>query len=526
MRHALHCLMDLVLLAAASVCHAQTPPENLDFERSQPGAGPPGWIVPTADYEVVITETNPAQGRWCAELASGEKQASPFGNLMRTIDAEPYRGKRVRLRAAVRIEPEGVTDRAQLWFRVDRPDRQMGFFDNMSNRPICDRTWHYYEITGDVAADAMKLNFGLMLLKRGKAWLDDVTLEVVADAAAQPADPPRKLDDRGLDNLVAFARLLGYVRYFHPSDAARDTDWPAFAVAGVRKVEGARDAADLVRVLTELLQPIAPAVRVYTGKEHPPLPSGLSRPSDAEHLRVAYWEHVGVGLEQRGVYASIRKIVELDDGKLPAGVADPAKPFEAHLGAGVTCLVPLALWADGEHTLPSTPPASTQPASAPTSYTGNDRATRLADVVLAWNVFQHFYPYFDVIETGWPTELRKALLRIRTNARFSTPCACSWRRCAMGMAAFITRRTRGMLSCRWRGTGSRIASSSRRCRKRAPTGHGWTFGRATTSQRLTANRPRPPWPRSKSVHRPRRRNSNVGVPLTRSAADHWTQPSS
>ena len=415
MRHALHCLMDLVLLAAASVCHAQTPPENLDFERSQPGAGPPGWIVPTADYEVVITETNPAQGRWCAELASGEKQASPFGNLMRTIDAEPYRGKRVRLRAAVRIEPEGVTDRAQLWFRVDRPDRQMGFFDNMSNRPICDRTWHYYEITGDVAADAMKLNFGLMLLKRGKAWLDDVTLEVVADAAAQPADPPRKLDDRGLDNLVAFARLLGYVRYFHPSDAARDTDWPAFAVAGVRKVEGARDAADLVRVLTELLQPIAPAVRVYTGKEHPPLPSGLSRPSDAEHLRVAYWEHVGVGLEQRGVYASIRKIVELDDGKLPAGVADPAKPFEAHLGAGVTCLVPLALWADGEHTLPSTPPASTQPASAPTSYTGNDRATRLADVVLAWNVFQHFYPYFDVIETDWPTELRKALTAAATD---------------------------------------------------------------------------------------------------------------
>lgn len=34
---------------------------------------------------------------------------------------------------------------------------------------------------------------------------------------------------------------------------------------------------------------------------------------------------------------------------------------------------------------------------------------RLADVIITWNVFQHFYPYFDVIEVNWGDVLREAL---------------------------------------------------------------------------------------------------------------------
>jgi C-terminal processing protease CtpA/Prc len=35
----------------------------------------------------------------------------------------------------------------------------------------------------------------------------------------------------------------------------------------------------------------------------------------------------------------------------------------------------------------------------------------LAGVIIAWNVFQHFYPYFDVVETNWPQALEDALQR-------------------------------------------------------------------------------------------------------------------
>src|SRR5205085_9450801 len=49
-------------------------------------------------------------------------------------------------------------------------------------------------------------------------------------------------------------------------------------------------------------------------------------------------------------------------------------------------------------------------------FSGSDRATRLADVILAWNVFQHFYPYHDVVQTDWPAALRAALTTAATDA--------------------------------------------------------------------------------------------------------------
>src|SRR5207302_6995160 len=42
-------------------------------------------------------------------------------------------------------------------------------------------------------------------------------------------------------------------------------------------------------------------------------------------------------------------------------------------------------------------------------YTGDDRATRIADVAIVWNVFRHFYPYFDVVKTDWDAVLPWAL---------------------------------------------------------------------------------------------------------------------
>src|SRR5262249_12766614 len=49
-------------------------------------------------------------------------------------------------------------------------------------------------------------------------------------------------------------------------------------------------------------------------------------------------------------------------------------------------------------------------------HSGNDRSTRLAAVALAWNVFQHFYPYFDAVKADWPGELRRALTQAATDA--------------------------------------------------------------------------------------------------------------
>ena len=41
--------------------------------------------------------------------------------------------------------------------------------------------------------------------------------------------------------------------------------------------------------------------------------------------------------------------------------------------------------------------------------TADSESVRLADVIIAWNVFQHFYPYFDVVDVDWNKELTLAL---------------------------------------------------------------------------------------------------------------------
>ena len=54
-------------------------------------------------------------------------------------------------------------------------------------------------------------------------WFDAPSLEVLGKAGEGDV-APRPLTYHQLQNLVAFTRLLGYVRYFHPSDEAAGTE--------------------------------------------------------------------------------------------------------------------------------------------------------------------------------------------------------------------------------------------------------------------------------------------------------------
>jgi C-terminal processing protease CtpA/Prc len=402
-------------------------PVNLGLEDGELGKIPTGWFQPGAaaatGYKVELTEEGPHSGKRCVRISRVPGAKAPeFGNLMQSFDATAYRGKRVRLRAAVRAEVSGEPSQAQLWLRVDRKDNRMGFFDNMGDRPITGAKWGHYEIVGEVADDAVSINFGLLLVGDGRAWLDSVSFEVLGKAG-EGNEPARALEGRALDNLVAFTRLLGYVRYFHPSDQAAATKWDAFALDGVVAVEKARDAAELARVLEKLFQPIAPTVQVFpTGKA----PAAQLDPAkDAPARKFVAWYHYGVGLgNAKNIYSSERLDNEelakrLQDQKFAgAKMPDPSTPLTAELGGGVSCRVPLALYTDDKGTLPRPAAgAGARVSSRPQGFVpnGNDRGTRLAGVALAWNVFQHFYPYFDAVKADWPAELRRALTRAATD---------------------------------------------------------------------------------------------------------------
>ena len=380
-------------------------PTNLDFEQGEPGQSPPGWTLPDGakkiGYEAFIDAERPHSGKHCVVFRSKTRTYARSGTLMQTVDARPYRGKRVRFRAYARTEALGDGSQVQMWFRVELPSG-IGFYDDMVNRPIKAADWQAYEIVGDVDEDAQSISYGFVVRKDGTAWFDSASLEVVPGGRISK-EPPRALTEDGRQNVIAFAKLYGYVRYFHPSDQAAGVNWNQFAVDSVGRVEKARGAAELARQLADIFRPIAPTLRVFVSPRRPTLPPELL-PSHPEGLKVKFWSHYGYGWGNKA-YHSERVESEWQPDR------DPRKPFLAHLGKGVLAWVPTVLWSDAQGTLPHLKvEVRIDPQSMPPS-TARDRTTRLAAVVIAWNILQHFYSYFDVVNTDWPSVLSSSLTR-------------------------------------------------------------------------------------------------------------------
>ena len=393
--------------------NVQAHPINLDFEQGSIGAVPDGWVCPTKGYLAQLSDQQTQSGKRAALLESQSSDArAPFGNLMQAFDATPFRGHRVRFKAFVRSETAGESAAAYLWMRVDRPENKIGFFDNMAGRPIRSVEWKAYEIIGDIDDDAAVLNLGMLLIGQGKAWIDTASFEDLGRLVVR-AEPPRPFTGRGLDNVIAFTRLTGYVRHFHPSDQAAAIDWNIFTAQGMIDVESAKNANDLAAKLEAMFRPIAPTIRVFTNGKTPPLPPDLTAPANRSTLQIVTWRNQGFGPNAAAdaTYRSERVHV-------PAGptAPDPQNVFTANLGGGISAIVPLALFADAQGTLPHSAARTNGADQSLVKYSGNDRATRLADVALAWNIMEHFYPYFDVVKTDWPEVLKTTLTEAATDA--------------------------------------------------------------------------------------------------------------
>jgi hypothetical protein len=267
------------------------------FEVGAPGKPPAGWALTPlsakAGYRATVSDLQPRSGRACLEIASSA--FPPFGALGRVVQAVPaeaVRGKKVRFRAEVRAEAGGWSG-ATISVRVVRPNGRPGHFADLAERPVTSNRWARAEVVADVADDAERVEVGFALNGGGKAWFDDAALEAFGKAGEGNA-PPRALAGRGRENLTALARLLGYVRHFHPSDECAAADWEAFAVEAVAVAEPARTPAELAERLAGLFAPYAPSLQVFP-TDRPPAAVKLVAPA-GEAARVVAWRHHGVGV--------------------------------------------------------------------------------------------------------------------------------------------------------------------------------------------------------------------------------------
>ena len=375
-------------------------PANLDFGISEPGSLPWSWRsgaepIGFEGFRAWIP-LEPEEAQHGVRL---EFDTPPWprvsGRIAQAFDARPLRGKLIRFGARVYAESEAWNDPARrpmdVSLLVARANQEVLESAPGSIEPEADGEWRLAVAQIAVPDDAEQCVVSVRLSRAQAGWCSRSWFEVL-DPAATDWQTPAPLEGRALDNLVAFARLLGYVRFFHPSDQAEHVDWDAFAIGGTRYVEAAPDASELARRLEALFRPLAPTVAVFAEGAELPTHPALLAPGTGE-AEVVAWRHRGLGLADSLVYESRRVREPVRETNLPDGWRNPAEPFQARLGGGVECRVPLTLYADAAGTLPRAD-AALAGERLPRGFAESvdDRSTRLAAVVLAWNGFQHCYP--------------------------------------------------------------------------------------------------------------------------------------
>jgi C-terminal processing protease CtpA/Prc len=263
-------------------------------------------------------------------------------------------GKQIKLSAALRAEVQGGDNQGQLWMRVDKPKFQTAFFDNMADRPVTSRDWREYTIVGSVDTSAVGVTFGCFLSGKGKVWVDDMRLFARNNATEEWQSLP-------LSN-ASFEK-----HYTMKSGIERIEDW------------GYSQNYSFTPV-TE---------NVYHGK--------------------------------KAVLIQDKQTDKFFRGELFSQKPTAGEIIVKELASGLQCALPIALFTDSTTIFGTTSQSKVefdwlhklaQEYDAPKFLSIDNESVRLAHVIIAWNILQHSYPYFDVVKVNWNEVLTTSLQQV------------------------------------------------------------------------------------------------------------------
>lgn len=126
-----------------------------------------------------------------------------------------------------------------------------------------------------------------------------LVLSSSANASQSRTAGPAPLTEQR-EQVIAFARLYGLVRYYYPGDAAQQIDWNRFAVLGVHEAREAADSVDLASRLQALVTPLGSGIDIRTRAVA--LPSALHTGSD----NLVAWRYLGYPQHSDPAYQAAR----------------------------------------------------------------------------------------------------------------------------------------------------------------------------------------------------------------------------
>ncbi|GAB3202949.1 C-terminal processing protease CtpA/Prc [Pontibacter aydingkolensis] len=276
-----------------------------------------------------------------------------FGSAAKTIDAQNYIGQEFVYKAKVKLADGPGT--GHLWARVDNSNSKSIFFDNMTDRPIKSEDWAHYEIKGKISSDATKLHIGAFLMGSGEINLDDISLQINDNGTWKEVYSEKFTSQKVGETTRSFS-----------NDRANSKPIPGYLFT----------------------------IAQNTGNEEDKWYSIKS-------------EKVAEKQKKSGLlYQAYPKVGEYTS---------------KSIGGGLKAVIPLALYGTENQTYPAADKTSLEDlksnleAMPAKEIVGADLYTRLGDITITWNIFQHFYPYFDVAQTDWYRDLRDALARAYTD---------------------------------------------------------------------------------------------------------------
>ena len=196
------------------------------------------------------------------------------------------RGQRVTVSAQVKARVRGG-GRGAIRVSTSRPDAPPSTWSLVESEGGTSADWTELSVALDVPPDATDLQLQLVVRGDADGWFDDI----VAVAGPSPDFVARSLGGDEIEHLRAVATLIGYLRFFHPSDEAAQANWRRLEADAVRRVLGARSNDELRRTLVRLAAAVAPTAEIYEAG-HSPRISAPPRPTGGFLTR---WIRYGFG---------------------------------------------------------------------------------------------------------------------------------------------------------------------------------------------------------------------------------------
>ncbi len=216
-----------------------------------------------------------------------------------------------------------------------------------------------------------------------------------------------------VQNLKTFSKIYGYIKYFHPSDEAFALDWDKFSIYAANKILKCETNEAFINTIDSLFSPIAPSIRFANSNGDS---MKIENSNNSDVLGEQFWFHKGVGygmtMENDRYYS--QRIIATPENDSISYRPKYGKTANVSIYEGQYVAIPLVVYVIKAGTIPKSNKKELNYLLTNLHNYKIDESSlsfRLGNIINTYNVFQHFFPYFDDLRLDWENELENALIR-------------------------------------------------------------------------------------------------------------------